>query len=111
MAGKSNPRQRARELIDFTLRRLHPSCSEDLRREALAAICPESYRSGWYAEVWADEVRRALAADVQAEPLATVETTATGIRCGFCGYPQSAGCPLCYEARKRHEESRRGETG
>jgi hypothetical protein len=101
MAGKSNPRERARELIDFTLRRLHPSCGEELRRDALVGICPQEYRSGWYAEVWDDELRKALAAGVQPEPPRTVEVSASGVKCGWCGFPGSAGCPSCYEARKK----------
>jgi hypothetical protein len=35
-----------------------------------------------------------------------VELTERGVRCGWCQYPHSLGCPLCYEARKHYKESR-----
>jgi rubrerythrin len=35
-----------------------------------------------------------------------VEQTERGVRCGWCGFPHSQGCPLCYEARKHYEKSR-----
>ncbi len=35
-----------------------------------------------------------------------VEQTERGVRCGWCQYPHSKGCSLCYETRKHYEESR-----
>jgi hypothetical protein len=116
MATKGSPRKYARELISFTLARLHKSLSLDERRQALERARPEGYRrkdkQGWYADVWDEEVKRALAEAAKPQAAATVEKTPAGVRCGWCGYPKSPGCSVCYRDRTRYEqEKEKNDTG
>jgi hypothetical protein len=106
MARKASSqwRARAREVIRFVLARLAPGATDDEKHEALSAAYPFGLRKFHPYRLWLQEVRAALHHPSPPAPSPAVAVTDHGVTCGWCHYPHSGGCPVCYAARKRYEE-------